>query len=56
MEKFLYTYLMKKYTTKSIVIEWANSILESIKNQQNEDINIAIFSKILNNECDEYFV
>jgi ribosomal protein L18E len=37
------------------MVEWANTIINSIKKYQTEDNDIAVFGKILNNESDEEF-
>lgn len=54
-EQHMYTYLSKKYGLKSLVIEWATSIVDSIKNYQNQDSIVCLFAKFLKNECDEEF-
>jgi len=56
MEEFLYTYLDRRYGLKSLIIEWAISITNSIKMYSFEDNDVALFGKILKNECDEDFV
>ncbi|EAS05426.2 EF hand protein (macronuclear) [Tetrahymena thermophila SB210] len=55
MEMHMYEYLTQKYGLKSIVIEQASTIIYSIKKYSHEDNDIAVFTKILRNECDENF-
>lgn len=55
LEQYMYTYLSKKYGLKSLVVEWASSIIESIKNYSNDDGMVKLFAKMLKNECDEEF-
>lgn len=38
-----------------MIIEWAASIINGIKTYLREDHDIALFGKILKNECDEEF-
>lgn len=54
-EQYMYTYLSKKYGQKNLVIEWATSIIDSIKNYTSEDSSVCLFAKFLKNECDEEF-
>jgi len=55
MEQFMYTYLNQKYGLKALIIEWASTIIAGIKQYLNDDHEIALFAKILKNECDEDF-
>ena len=55
MEQHMNNYLNKKYGLKSLVVEWGSSIVASIKKYVNKDNDIAVFGKILRNECDEEF-
>lgn len=55
MEQFMYTYLNQRYGLKNLTIEWAAAIINGIKNYQKEDHEVALFGKILRNECDEEF-
>jgi len=38
-----------------LIIEWAAAIINGIKTYQKDDHDIALFGKILRNECDEEF-
>ena len=55
LEQFIYTYLNQHYGLKSIIIGWANSIITAITKYSFEDNDIALFGKILRNECEEDF-
>jgi len=55
IEQYMYTYLTKKYGLKSLVIEWASSIIDVIRNFSQDDNLVLVFAKILRNECDEDF-
>ena len=51
----MYTYLNQKYGLKSLIVEWAASIINGIKTYVKQDHDVALFAKILKNECDEGF-
>ena len=55
MEQYMYTYLNQKYGLKNLIIEWAAAIINGIKSYLREDHDVALFGKILKNECDEEF-
>ena len=55
MEKHMYTFLNQKYGLKGLIIEWASAIIAGIKKYSAEDNDVAVFGKILRNECDEEF-
>ncbi|CAG9322690.1 unnamed protein product [Blepharisma stoltei] len=55
MEQHMYTFLNQKYGLKSLIIEWASAIISGIKRFSSEDNDVAVFGKILRNECDEEF-
>lgn len=55
MEQHMYTFLNTKYGLKSLIIEWATAIVNGIKQFNAADNNVAVFGKILRNECDEEF-
>ena len=55
MEQYMYTYLNQRYGLKNLIIEWAAAIINGIKAFIKEDHDIALFGKILKNECDEEF-
>ena len=55
MEQHMYTFLNQKYGLKSLIIEWATSIINGIRKFSQEDNDVAVFGKILRNECDEEF-
>jgi hypothetical protein len=54
MEQFMFTFLNQKYGLKSLIIEWASSIVNGIK-KYSKDHEINLFGKILRNEFDEEF-
>ena len=51
----MYTYLNQKYGLKSLIVEWAASIINGVKTYIREEHDVALFAKILKNECDEDF-
>lgn len=51
----MYTFLNQKYGLKNLIIEWATSIINALKKYAAEDNDVAVFGKILRNECDEEF-
>ena len=53
LEQHMYTYLNQKYGLKTLVIEWASSIINAIKLYSSEDCEICLFGKILRNEQEE---
>lgn len=55
MEQFMYTYLNQKYGLKTLIIEWASTIITGVKTYLRDDHDITLFAKILKNECDEQF-
>lgn len=55
MEQYMYTYLNQKYGLKSLIVEWAASIINGVKTYLREDHEVTLFAKILKNECDEEF-
>jgi len=55
MEQYMYTYLNQRYGLKSLIIEWATSIINGIRQFSHEDNDVSLFGKILRNECDEDF-
>jgi hypothetical protein len=55
MEQHMYTFLNTKYGLKSLIIEWATAIVNGIKQYNGADNTVAVFGKILRNECDEEF-
>lgn len=55
MEQHMYTFLNQKYGLKNLIIEWATAIINGIKKFSGDDNDIAVFGKILRNECDEEF-
>jgi hypothetical protein len=40
---------------KSLIVEWAASIINGVKTYLKEDHEVTLFAKILKNECDEEF-
>ncbi|EGR31721.1 hypothetical protein IMG5_103650 [Ichthyophthirius multifiliis] len=55
MEQHMYTYLNQKYGLKNLIIEWAAALINGIRKFSSEDNDVAVFGKILRNECDEEF-
>jgi hypothetical protein len=55
MEQHMYNYLNTKYGLKNLILDWASSIVSSIKKHSSKDNDVAVFGKILKNECDEEF-
>ena len=51
----MYTYLNQRYGLKNLIIEWAAAIIAGIKKYSKDDHEVALFGKILRNECDEEF-
>lgn len=52
----MYTYLVQKYGLKSLIVEWATAIINSIKfyiqpqtENASEDTTVNLFAKILKN-------
>jgi DNA repair exonuclease SbcCD ATPase subunit len=55
MEQHMYTFLNQKYGLRSLIIEWVAAIITGIKTFSVDDNDVAVFGKILRNECDEEF-
>ena len=55
LEQYMYTYLNQKYGLKNLIIEWAAAIINAVKTYIKDDHDVALFAKILKNECDEDF-
>lgn len=51
----MYTYLNQKYGLKPLIVEWAAAIINAVKTYIKEEHDVALFAKILKNECDETF-
>ena len=51
----MYTFLNQRYGLKSLVVEWAASLLNAVKAHLKNDNDIKLFAKVLKNECDEEF-
>ena len=56
MEQHLYSFLNKKYGLKQMIVEWAGALINGMRKFGGEDNGVAVFAKILRNECDEEFV
>lgn len=52
MEQYLYTYLTKKYGLKTLIVQWAATIINGVKLYLKADADVALFAKCLKNECD----
>lgn len=55
MEQFLYTHLSKKYGLKSLILQQAASVINSVRQYLRVDADVAMFAKCLKNECDQEF-
>ena len=55
MEQFMCTFLVQKYGIKSLIVEWATAIINGVRSHSQEDHEVALFAKVLKNECDEEF-
>ena len=51
----MYTYLNQRYGLKKLIVEWAAAIINGVKTFLRDDHDVALFAKILKNECDEDF-
>ncbi len=51
----MYTYLNQKYGLKSLIIEWASTLINGVRSYLRDDHEVTLFCKILKNECDEEF-
>jgi len=47
MEQHMYSFLNQKYGLKSLIIEWATSIVNGIKMYSLEDSDICLFGKVI---------
>ena len=55
LEQYMYTYLNQKYGLKPLIVELAAAIINGVKTYIKEEHEVALFAKILKNECDEDF-
>lgn len=55
LEQYMYTYLNQKYGLKPLIVEWAAAIINGVKTYIKEEHDVALFAKMLKNECDESF-
>jgi len=55
LEQYMYTFLYYKYGLKTLILEWAAAIVNGIKMYKDEDPEVALFAKLLKNECEEDF-
>ena len=53
LEQYMYIFLNNKYGLRNLVIDWALGLTNAIKLYSNEDYEINLFGKILNNEQEE---
>ena len=51
----MYTFLNQRYGLKILIIEWASAIIDGIRRFSRQDHDVALFGKIMRNECDEEF-
>ncbi len=50
----MYTFLIQKYGLKSLVVDWASAIVAALK-KYGDDPDVALFGRMLRNECEEEF-
>jgi hypothetical protein len=55
MEQYMYTYLNQKYGLKALILEASAAILNGLKTFASSDTEVALFAKVLKNECEEEF-
>ena len=55
MEQFIYTYMNQKYGLKNLIVEQVVAIVNGLVIYSQDDHEVALFAKILKNECDEEF-
>ena len=55
LEQHLYTFLTTRFGLKSLVVEWAESIVAGIAQHAADDYTVALIGKIMQNEVDEDF-
>jgi hypothetical protein len=46
MEQHMYTFLNHKYGLKTLIIEWATSIINGIKIYSADDNDVCVFGKV----------
>jgi len=51
----MFTFLNQKYGLKSLIVDWAASIVQAVKQYGEEDAQVHLFGKILKNTVDEDF-
>ena len=51
----MYTYFNQRFGLRNIIIEQASAVIYGIKTYSKDDNDVAVFGKILRNECDEEF-
>lgn len=51
----MYTFFNKKYGLKSLTVEWAMGIVNAIRKFGAQDVEVALFGRILRNEVEEQF-
>lgn len=55
LEQYLYTFYQQKYGLKQLAIEHVAALVNSLTQKLKLDPQIAVFAKILKNECEEGF-
>mmetsp|Transcript_9255 Transcript_9255/g.17666 ORF Transcript_9255/g.17666 Transcript_9255/m.17666 type:complete len:848 (-) Transcript_9255:1671-4214(-) len=55
LEQHMYNFLNQKYGLKKLTLEWASAILAGVQKYSGEDNDVAVFGKVLKNQCDEEF-
>ena len=56
MRQHLYTYLNHKFGVKSVISDWADSIIAATDKFQDEDCDVAAFGRALRNMVDEEYL
>lgn len=51
----MFTFLNQRYGLKTLIIEWAGSIVQAVKQYQDQDPEVCLFGKILRCTVDEEF-
>lgn len=55
LEQHMHNFLTQKYGLKKLSLDWAAGILAAVQRFASEDNDVAVFGKVLKNQCDEEF-
>jgi hypothetical protein len=55
MEQHMHNFLNQKYGLKRLINDWASAILAGVERFARDDNDVAVFGKVLRNQCDENF-